>query len=415
MSQKMTNNQPNQSERQTGIPAARASSAQELTFQPWQRRADESEEAYEAAHMYFTWGAARSVYKVAKKLGKDPSLMRRWSSRHEWKARVTNYDQSRPDVLRAALDDSIRKQAEYWREKDEQSRQQVYRGTTQMTARAEEMFASPVATVITKRRIGADGAIEIRTVRKSNMTFDMALRMMKQGLAMQRETNHASRAAAQARFSIDLEHAVSRRAGPARDISGAFPAGASRSAEEAIPRAWERLPGESARAYEAAHLYFAMGPDRTLEAVARKLDKDLSLMKRWSRWHQWKARAADYTQTHEDLLMASINDAAGEQAALWRTRDEELWKRMSQLAEAEITRANEIITVWPLSSVTTKYEHADGTVEYITVLAPGWTFLTAARMAEFSFALAEQSIREGRAAAARELAELLSRTGRVMM
>jgi hypothetical protein len=45
---------------------------------------------------------------------------------------------------------------------------------------------------------------------------------------------------------------------------------------------FERRPDERAKAYEAAHLYFVMGVNRSLAAVAKKLDKELSQMKRWS-------------------------------------------------------------------------------------------------------------------------------------
>ena len=58
----------------------------------WARRPDESPRAYEAALLYFHMNANRSLAAVCRKLGKNVSLMKRWSSKYEWGARALAFD-----------------------------------------------------------------------------------------------------------------------------------------------------------------------------------------------------------------------------------------------------------------------------------------------------------------------------------
>ena len=59
---------------------------------PWERRDNESTQAYEAFSIYRSQGAKRSHEKVARESGKNIALMSRWSSRHDWVDRVRAYD-----------------------------------------------------------------------------------------------------------------------------------------------------------------------------------------------------------------------------------------------------------------------------------------------------------------------------------
>jgi len=56
--------------------------------------------------------------------------------------------------------------------------------------------------------------------------------------------------------------------------------------------AWDRQSQEGSRAYRAFRTYLELGPDRTLDRTAHSLGRSLSLIKRWSARHQWRARAA---------------------------------------------------------------------------------------------------------------------------
>lgn len=59
----------------------------------WERQENESAEAYEAFSLYRDMAPAeRSLARVGQKLGKSKTLMERWSSKHEWKHRVYEYE-----------------------------------------------------------------------------------------------------------------------------------------------------------------------------------------------------------------------------------------------------------------------------------------------------------------------------------
>lgn len=57
---------------------------------------------------------------------------------------------------------------------------------------------------------------------------------------------------------------------------------------------WERIEGESVKAYEAFTVYLNMGAERSLIAVARQLSKSKTLMARWSSTYGWVERVAAY-------------------------------------------------------------------------------------------------------------------------
>lgn len=57
---------------------------------------------------------------------------------------------------------------------------------------------------------------------------------------------------------------------------------------------WERQKGESEKAYEAFATYRDMGEKRTLTAVAEKLQKSGSLIRRWKDQWDWVERVRAY-------------------------------------------------------------------------------------------------------------------------
>jgi hypothetical protein len=67
--------------------------ALESSGYPWSRKADESNEAYEAFRIYIsTPYATRSYSEVARILEKSQSLIDRWGAVHEWQERSRLYD-----------------------------------------------------------------------------------------------------------------------------------------------------------------------------------------------------------------------------------------------------------------------------------------------------------------------------------
>lgn len=61
-------------------------------FYPWERLESESPQAYEAFSLYRDAGIGRSIVDVAKGLGKQASLLYRWSAANGWQDRANRYD-----------------------------------------------------------------------------------------------------------------------------------------------------------------------------------------------------------------------------------------------------------------------------------------------------------------------------------
>lgn len=59
---------------------------------PWERQPDESDAAFDAFAKYRDMGRDRSLRKVAQQVGKDFSLMGRWSKRWSWNRRAYEYE-----------------------------------------------------------------------------------------------------------------------------------------------------------------------------------------------------------------------------------------------------------------------------------------------------------------------------------
>jgi len=64
---------------------------------------------------------------------------------------------------------------------------------------------------------------------------------------------------------------------------------------------WERLPGESAKNYEAFCRYRDMGPNRSQEKTARELSKSRQLLARWSALYRWPERAIAWDDEQDRL------------------------------------------------------------------------------------------------------------------
>ena len=60
---------------------------------PFDRRTkDETRQSHEAYLVYRNIGSSRSLQQVSNKLSKSMTLMKRWSSRHDWIERTDEYD-----------------------------------------------------------------------------------------------------------------------------------------------------------------------------------------------------------------------------------------------------------------------------------------------------------------------------------
>lgn len=101
-------------------------------------------------------------------------------------------------------------------------------------------------------------------------------------------------------------------------------------------RVFEQQANESAKAFAAFSVYLAMGPERSLEAVARKVTKSSRLLKRWSSRWSWGERVRAY-----DESLAAVERQATE--ALATERAEERLKRQQEQLDEEWRNRNEAL------------------------------------------------------------------------
>jgi len=70
---------------------------------PWERRPEESPEAYDGFRTYRDCGPGRSLREAAGRAGKSPSMMAQWSRRHAWRQRAFAWDLEQDREAEAAL------------------------------------------------------------------------------------------------------------------------------------------------------------------------------------------------------------------------------------------------------------------------------------------------------------------------
>jgi hypothetical protein len=137
-------------------------------------------------------------------------------------------------------------------------------------------------------------------------------------------------------------------------------------------RPYRRLPGESAQAFAAFTVYAELGADRSLDAVARKLDKSRSLLGRWAARWDWVARARAWDDHRVKVERAAADTVAADRAAERERRRQEaedgLWERAKRLA----AKADEMLEAPLYSERTSK----DG--QAVIIEPAKWTLQTAA-------------------------------------
>jgi hypothetical protein len=69
---------------------------------PWERREDETAEAFEGFVIYRDGGAARSLANVRRELGKSRTLIEKWSREHAWVSRALAHDDEQDRIRREA-------------------------------------------------------------------------------------------------------------------------------------------------------------------------------------------------------------------------------------------------------------------------------------------------------------------------
>lgn len=71
-----------------------------------------------------------------------------------------------------------------------------------------------------------------------------------------------------------------------------------------VAQPWERLSGESAKAFEAFVVYRDAGADRSLAKVAQQLGKSTTLIERWSARDSWVLRAESWDVEQDRIWRA---------------------------------------------------------------------------------------------------------------
>src|SRR5229473_5742691 len=69
---------------------------------------------------------------------------------------------------------------------------------------------------------------------------------------------------------------------------------ASTGLKSASRQPWDRMEGETHRAYSAFIAYRDIGSDRTIQKAADLLQKSGSVLRRWAVKFNWRTRAADF-------------------------------------------------------------------------------------------------------------------------
>lgn len=91
-------------------------------------------------------------------------------------------------------------------------------------------------------------------------------------------------------------------------------------------------PGETPRAFGAFKVFFELGHDRSLPAVADQLGEHLSAVKKWSGRHRWFQRIADFEAGLLQQQAAARFAASRELAADWARRARECREQEWELA-----------------------------------------------------------------------------------
>ena len=102
---------------------------------------------------------------------------------------------------------------------------------------------------------------------------------------------------------------------------------------------FEKQEQESEKAFAAFSLYLSLGPQRALREVARKLDKSLTVIGRWSSKFDWPARVAAHSAHLAIVEREAIEAVARGKAAEWSSREQKLRETEWAMHEAAIAAA----------------------------------------------------------------------------
>jgi hypothetical protein len=155
-------------------------------------------------------------------------------------------------------------------------------------------------------------------------------------------------------------------------------------------RSFDRIEGESPRAYEAFCLYRNMGPDRTLEAVRTSAGySSPRLLFRWSSEWNWGERSKAF----DDHVEARAREIAESYLPEWEARRQASLEAMWLLSTRLMDRAESMLT-HPITKEVTR-ESEDGRTKYVIVEPANWTWSGLATVVRTAAELQAATIAEG--------------------
>ena len=90
---------------------------------PFEQLPRESNKAFAAFSLYLNLGAERSLAAVAQKLSKSEQLLKRWSGKFDWPARVQAHGAHLAIIEREAVEAVARGKAAEWEQREQQLRE----------------------------------------------------------------------------------------------------------------------------------------------------------------------------------------------------------------------------------------------------------------------------------------------------
>lgn len=89
----------------------------------FEKQPRESEKAFAAFSLYLSLGPERSLASVSQKLAKSEQLLKRWSAKFDWPARVAAHGAHLAIVEREAMEIAARSKAAEWSSREQQLRE----------------------------------------------------------------------------------------------------------------------------------------------------------------------------------------------------------------------------------------------------------------------------------------------------
>jgi hypothetical protein len=105
----------------------------------------ESAKAFAAFSLYLNLGAERSLAAVAQKLSKSEQLLKRWSVKYDWQARVKTHGAHLSEVERKAIERVAVEKAVEWHQTHEAIRRTAWREAEETIAMVREARAQWLA------------------------------------------------------------------------------------------------------------------------------------------------------------------------------------------------------------------------------------------------------------------------------